>query len=85
MTTAITGTMHEEDKTPVTVTECEVKHCLYNWQSGCILTKPPTINASGVCNECIMLTLDEGFRESEKSRQLLELEAKSKAPLPEHY
>jgi len=85
MTRTITTTQCEEEKTPITVTKCEVKNCLYNWLSGCILVKPPTINASGMCNECITLTLDEGFRDAEKSRQLFELEANSKTPLPDHY
>ena len=49
--------------------KCEFDYCIYNHQLTCIL-ESTYINAAGECAECMLVTLEEAFLESEKQRQL---------------
>ena len=53
--------------------KCEFEYCIYNKDFECIL-KETTINPLGMCQECIAVTLDRAFIETEKERQLREIE-----------
>ena len=54
---------------------CENDYCIYNGEGACAL-KRVDINSLGMCDDCIMISLDEDFLKSEKSRQLDKLEAR---------
>lgn len=50
----------------------EVDYCIYNMDFKCMLNKT-NINALGMCEECTIISLDRGFLEAEKVRQLREI------------
>ena len=53
---------------------CSFVYCLYNKDFRCILDAIE-INSLGMCEQCVMVLLDEELVEKEKERQRLELEA----------
>jgi|GEM_PF-692813 len=53
--------------------KCEFDYCIYNRQHKCLLSEPK-MNSLGMCDDCIMVSLDEDFLETEKERQLAEIE-----------
>ena len=53
--------------------KCEFTYCIYNHGKQCAFGIP-LINSLGVCDNCIIISLDEDFLEKEKLRQLEELE-----------
>jgi|GEM_PF-1431178 len=57
--------------------KCEFDYCIYNRDFSCILSDV-TINSFGMCDECIIVSLDKEFLESEKVRQFKELEKRWK-------
>ena len=52
---------------------CEFDYCIYNKQHKCLISTPK-INSLGMCDDCIIISLDENFLDSEKERQLHRLE-----------
>jgi len=52
---------------------CEVEYCVYNRDFVCLL-KSIEINSLGMCSDCIIIALERNFLESEKERQLWEME-----------
>jgi len=54
---------------------CENNYCIYNSDGACVLDKV-NIDSLGMCDGCIMITLDEDFLKAEKARQLDELETR---------
>ena len=54
---------------------CNFMYCLYNKDSKCILDAIG-INSLGMCEQCMIVLLDEELIENEKERQLLELESR---------
>jgi len=48
--------------------KCDFDYCIYNRDFICILEEI-SINSLGMCEECIMIELDEGFLEAEKECQ----------------
>lgn len=54
---------------------CENEYCIYNLESKCLLEKI-SVNSLGMCDDCIMISLDEGFLAAEKQRQLSEIESR---------
>ena len=52
---------------------CEFDYCIYNKDYKCILDEIE-INTVGMCASCIVISLDWDFLESEKERQLKEIE-----------
>ena len=55
--------------------KCEFEHCIYNRNFNCIADNLG-IDSLGMCDACIIVSLDEGFFAKEKERQLLELESR---------
>ena len=55
--------------------KCELDYCIYNQKFFCILDSV-SINGLGMCDDCIIVSLDEKFLESEKERQLCEIESR---------
>lgn len=53
--------------------ECEFAYCIYNRNSKCLLSKVG-INSLGMCEECIIVSLENDFLEQEKMRQFEEIE-----------
>jgi len=53
--------------------KCENCYCIYNRVYECILEEI-WVDAAGMCEECINVSLDCEFLENEKERQLLDLE-----------
>jgi len=53
--------------------KCGFEYCVYNRGFTCI-AEGVEINSSGMCDTCIMLSLNEGFFEKEKEKHLMELE-----------
>ena len=53
--------------------KCEFEYCIYNRDLDCMIDEP-TINSLGMCDACIILSLDKNFLEKEKERQLREME-----------
>jgi len=48
---------------------CENEYCIYNKGSNCLL-EIVSINTLGMCDGCIIVSLDKNFLEEEKERQL---------------
>ena len=55
--------------------ECDNKYCIYQKNSRCLIEKV-TINGLGMCDNCILISLDKDFLETEKERQLQEIESR---------
>lgn len=53
--------------------KCEFEYCIYNRNLECIVNEPE-INSSGMCDACILISIDENFLEKEKEEQLLQIE-----------
>jgi len=66
-------------------TPCKVEFCLFNKQSTCTLIERPSIGESGMCEQCIMLVLDDNSRELAKAQQLRMLEDSGLFPLPDRF
>ena len=49
--------------------KCDLDYCIYNKNFECILHSIQ-INSFGMCEQCVLLTLDKGFLETEKENQL---------------
>jgi len=80
-----TTVLQTKDEELIPIKQCAAKNCLYNWQNDCTLINAPAINTVGMCSSYTMIKLDEALLESEKTKQLQELEAKSEVQLPERY
>lgn len=52
---------------------CEVELCIYNRNYECICDITE-LNSVGMCEECILVSLDKTFLEAEKERQLEKIE-----------
>jgi hypothetical protein len=48
---------------------CEYEYCIYNSERVCLIEKI-SINDLGMCDECIIVSLEKDFLQSEKGRQL---------------
>ena len=55
--------------------KCACDYCVYNRDSLCILDSPE-INSLGMCDSCIVISLDQALLEREKELQLRELESR---------
>ena len=53
--------------------KCENNYCIYNRQHKCLVDEPE-MNSLGMCDSCIIISLEGDFLENEKERQLNELE-----------
>ena len=53
--------------------ECRYEFCLYNEQDACTLEKI-SINEAGLCEACILVSLEKEQLEEEKRKQLKKLE-----------
>jgi len=49
--------------------DCENEYCIYNKESKCRF-ECVTINTLGMCEDCVIISLDKDFLEAEKERQL---------------
>ena len=49
--------------------KCEFDYCIYNKERKCII-RMPSINSLGMCEECIIVSIDRDYLEKEKKRQL---------------
>ena len=49
--------------------KCEFNYCIYNYDQQCVFGIPE-INSSGMCEDCIMVSIDKDFLEKEKERQM---------------
>ena len=58
--------------------KCENKYCIYNRDFACILDKV-RINSLDICDNCIIMELDENFLEAEKERQRKEISLRRQA------
>ena len=54
--------------------KCEFDYCMYNKDFECMVDDLE-INSLGMCDACIVISLDKEFLEKEKQRQLSELES----------
>jgi len=52
--------------------KCEQEYCLYNKDCLCTV-EDMAINSLGMCDTCILISLDEALLKTEKERQLLQL------------
>lgn len=57
--------------------KCQAEYCIYNKGDRYTLENPQ-VDFAGMCAKCIFLSLDRGFLESEKERQLKELAGRGK-------
>ena len=55
--------------------KCEFEYCVYNKDCSCAIENPE-INFLGMCDSCILVSLDKDFLDKEKKRQLLELKSR---------
>jgi len=53
--------------------KCEFEYCIYNENYKCVLDEV-TINNLGMCEECMLITLDSSFLDSERKRQRKEID-----------
>ena len=49
--------------------KCGVEYCLYNRDFKCICSVTQ-LNSLGMCDECILVSIDQDFLKAEKERQL---------------
>lgn len=49
--------------------DCENEYCIYNMDNRCRFEKV-TINSLGMCDDCVIISLDKDFLTKEKARQL---------------
>ena len=52
--------------------KCEFEYCVYNNNFDCLL-REIHVNAFGMCDDCILISLDEAFLNDIKEKQLTEL------------
>jgi len=57
--------------------QCENEYCIYNRELKCLLDKV-AINSLGMCDDCIIISLSKNFLESEKTRQLQDIESRER-------
>jgi len=57
--------------------KCEYEYCIYNKDFKCSLDGV-TINSLGMCDDCIIISLDKGFLEAEKDKQRKEIDKRWK-------
>jgi hypothetical protein len=55
------------------VMQCENEYCIYNRENKCLF-ETAAINSVGMCDDCIIISLDRNFLEFEKARQFQEIE-----------
>ena len=65
----------KNNETGVNIMNCENNYCIYSKDDSCILNSV-SIDSLGMCDDCIIISLDEDFLKAEKTRQLNELEAR---------
>lgn len=53
--------------------ECEFSYCIYNSANKCLLNNIK-INVVGMCEECIIVSIDEKILDKQKQNQLENLE-----------
>ena len=58
--------------------QCENEYCIYHKSGKCRLNNV-TINSVGICDDCIIVSLDEDFLRVEKERQLQQLDSRWEA------
>ena len=56
---------------------CENEYCIYQKENRCHFPTT-TINSLGMCDGCIIISLDKNFLKEEKERQFQELENRLK-------
>ena len=49
--------------------KCEYEYCIYNSGNECMFEEV-TINNLGMCDDCIIISLDKEFLETKKKQQL---------------
>lgn len=52
---------------------CDFEYCIYNCDFKCILNETK-INTIGMCENCVIISIEKTFLEIEKERQLQEIE-----------
>jgi hypothetical protein len=52
--------------------QCENAYCIYQKENKCYHEKI-SINSLGMCDDCIIVSLEENFLAAEKEKQLLEI------------
>ncbi len=55
--------------------KCEMDYCIYNRDFQCLL-QTIWVNSLGMCEECILVSLDDAFLEAQKQRQLHRIQDK---------
>jgi hypothetical protein len=55
--------------------DCDYEYCIYNRERKCLVEKV-SINDIGMCDSCMIVTLDKEFLVTEKERQLEEIESR---------
>jgi|GEM_PF-782745 len=60
--------------------KCEFQYCIYNKRDGCVLDEIG-IDALGMCDACIIISVDSEFLGREKERQLAEIERRQPSSL----
>ena len=53
--------------------KCEFEYCIYNMDNACIL-KNIEVNMLGMCDSCIVVSLEQDFLERMKMEQLEKIE-----------
>jgi len=54
---------------------CENEFCIYNKGNNCRFERV-TINTLGMCEDCIIITLEKDFLEAEKEMQLKKIDSR---------
>jgi hypothetical protein len=53
--------------------QCENQYCIYQKENKCRHEKI-SVNSLGMCDDCIIVSLDENFLATEKEKQLQEID-----------
>ena len=51
---------------------CEYEYCIYNSENECVFEEV-TINNLGMCDDCIIISLDKDFLDMKKKQQLQDI------------
>ncbi len=58
--------------------KCELNYCIYHMNDKCTLDEVQ-INSLGMCNECIIVSVDRDYLEKAKHRQLEDIKIRGYA------
>jgi len=54
--------------------KCEFEYCIYNLENKCLVRGDGIINSLGMCDNCIIVSIDKDYLDKEKGGQFNTIE-----------